>query len=231
MEELSLDGRHGLVVCVADGAGSANFSHFGAERACSTFRELIARDGSQLSADGGVFSRLAISWCHEIRSAIEHEAIARNVALRQLACTFIGAIVLEEQAFFLQVGDGAVVVHFDEGFEAVCWPQSGEYANTTNFITDNTIEDLVFARALDKRVSKLAMFTDGLERLILRFADEAVHEPFLLPLFESLKSATDERDLCQPLHDWLQSDPVNERTDDDKTLVLALRDEDKPWQD
>jgi hypothetical protein len=53
----------------------------------------------------------------------------------------------------------------------------------------------------------------------------AVHEPFFTPFFKVLHSVPAEREdeLAPLLVKFLASDPVNERTDDDKTLALAVR--------
>jgi hypothetical protein len=67
------------------------------------------------------------------------------------------------------------------------------------------------------------MMTDGLQRLALDFRTQAPHEPFFSPLFKALRSAPVAEDLAVPLRQLLSSSSVNERTDDDKTLLLATR--------
>ena len=124
---------------------------------------------------------------------------------------------------FAQIGDGAIVISSCETYETVFHPQSGEYLNTTNFLTDVDFEKKLEIRVVNARVSDVALFTDGLERLALRMSDCTPHEPFFRPMFDSLRTADNADDLREPLHQFLNSDPVNERTDDDKTLVLATR--------
>ena len=72
----------------------------------------------------------------------------------------------------------------------------------------------------------LAVFTDGIERLVLDFADLTPHEPFfssmIIPVERSEKGGR-LSGLSQSLHAFLDSDKVNDRTDDDKTLILAAR--------
>ena len=54
----------------------------------------------------------------------------------------------------------------------VFWPQHGEFANQTNFITqDNALEVLEFELE-DRCVDEIAIFTDGIERLVLDLTRE-----------------------------------------------------------
>ena len=105
----------------------------------------------------------------------------------------------------------------------VFWPQSGEYANTTNFLTDDDFQRNLLCQVVNGRVHEVAMFSDGLERMILNFAERTVHNPFLSPLYEKLREVADSIQLIDPPKTFLGSEQVNERTDDDKSLVLAAR--------
>jgi hypothetical protein len=71
--------------------------------------------------------------------------------------------------------------------------------------------------------SDVALLTDGMERLALRFDSLTPHPPFFRPLFEALRATTNVDALTEDLRQFLQSDSVQNKTDDDKTLVLASR--------
>jgi hypothetical protein len=64
--------------------------------------------------------------------------------------------------------------------------------------------------------------TDGLQRLALDFTARTPHLPFFQPLFAALRAAPDVESLAGPFREFLDSQRINERTDDDKTLVLAI---------
>jgi hypothetical protein len=70
-------------------------------------------------------------------------------------------------------------------------------------------------------VDEVALLTDGLQSLALRFASREAHGPFFEPMFERLRGP--EQPSESELAAFLGSGPVNARTDDDKTLVLATR--------
>jgi hypothetical protein len=68
--------------------------------------------------------------------------------------------------------------------------------------------------------------SDGLTRLALKRPNNEPHPPFFKPLFafvESSASSNDGAQATDALTEFLTSPRVCERTDDDKSLVLALR--------
>jgi len=74
-------------------------------------------------------------------------------------------------------------------------------------------------------LDRLAVMTDGIERLALDFAAFVPHSPFFegvsKPVAASGIGGADS-DLSRKLAAYLASDAVNARTDDDKTLILAV---------
>jgi hypothetical protein len=130
-----------------------------------------------------------------------------------------------ESSAFFQVGDGAMILRRCGVYGVVFWPQSGEYANSTNFLTsDDFREQLAFSAA--GGCSDVALMTDGLERLALRFDSQTPHIPFFDPLFRALRAADDVAGLNEGLRQFLASESVQSRSDDDKTLILASRHDD-----
>lgn len=174
---------------------------------------------------GSIDRDTLVEWCVQVRESLAARASELGVPIRELACTLLGAVVSDSTAVFVQVGDGAMVVGDGECCDVVFWPQSGEYANTTNFLTDAAFKESLQFVVRQGRITEFAGFTDGLERLILRFDDRTVHRPALGPMFDQLRAAADEKALFAPLRGFLQSEPVNARTNDDKTLILAVRNE------
>ena len=67
------------------------------------------------------------------------------------------------------------------------------------------------------------MLTDGLQMLALDFKAARVHDRFFEPLFRTVRNSPDEEALRTSLLEFMDSKRVNERTDDDKTLLLATR--------
>jgi len=211
-----------LVVACADGAGSAVLSQEGSALACRRFVEVaceaLAREGAEAVRNPEVIR----GWYRRVRQSVEEEAARREVSPRELACTLLTAVVGEHGAVFAQVGDGAMVVRQGEDYVPVFWPQVGQYANSTWFITSRDMEE-VLEVTCGEPVDELAVFTDGLQMLALHFASHSAHRPFFEPLFDVLRGSENPEALEGPLRAFLDSPAVNERTEDDKTLVLAVR--------
>lgn len=207
-----------LIVC-SDGAGSARFAEVGSQQVCQTIVDVAScmEDGVEVTLE------LAAEWLGRAREALESVAETLDAPLRDFACTALLALVLPEQALFAQIGDGAIVIRDGDGYAPVFWPQVGEYAGTTHFLTMDAWSDCVALEVRHHGVDELAVFTDGLERLALQFADRTAHSPFFRPLFSALRGCEDPAQLAGPLGDFLSSPAVNDRTDDDKTLILATR--------
>jgi hypothetical protein len=222
-ERIQLGEETLLIAACADGAGSAELSQIGSRVACDRFFEIVY---AALTARGEVEPldcATLLGWYEDVREAIGAAAEGRGAPIRQLACTLLTAIVSEHRAWFAQIGDGSIVFRSGGQYESAFWPQVGDYANTTNFVTQDELEDVFEFSEHPERIDELALFTDGLQRLALDFSARRAHQQFFEPMFSSLRSAEDADALVVPLRGFLDSPSVNERTDDDKTLILATR--------
>jgi hypothetical protein len=212
-----------LVLACADGAGTAPHAEVGARLACHGIARHAFRDFAEGLEVAAVDRDTVLSWHVRLRNDLEEQGQRLDVALSQLACTLLLAVVGTDGAVFSQVGDGALVTGGPGGYAPVFWPQSGEYANTTNFVTDEAFAEHLAFEARPGRLDELALLTDGLQLLALTFADRSAHQPFFRPLFRRLRAASGREGLSRSLRDFLSSPAVNARSDDDKTLVLATR--------
>ncbi len=225
-ESRIIDARDGpvLISAVADGAGSASHSDLGAKVAVGAF---LSEADTQLASNR--FDALTLeqvrSWVEAARRQMEREAEVQGLPLRQLACTLLVAVVGAASALFAQVGDGVIIVDDPEtdGYAYIFWPDTGEYVNTTRFLTDADYQSRVRLDQVDCPIEALAMLTDGLQMLALDYAAEQVHGRFFAPLFEVVAASTNPESLHAGLLAFLDSPRINARTDDDKTLLLATR--------
>ncbi len=210
-----------LIACAADGAGSAKQSHLGSSLACDTITENAARyhethgDFMALQLDD------VVAWCDNAREKFRAAAESKRFAFRELATTLCVAILTPEGSVFFQIGDGAITVGNNGVYGVVFWPQSGEYANVTNFITSDSYQDEIEFQATTSCFTDVALFTDGIERLALNFGCQTPHLPFFQPLFRAVRSSGKGTTLEKDLAQFLESESVKNRSDDDKTLILA----------
>lgn len=219
----SFEADQGLVLACSDGAGSAAQSQVGSALAC----RLAVERAMAFLADGHAVEDAAEdtlrAWVADVHAGLGAEAERLAVAPRELACTLLLAVVGRSAAAFVQVGDGAIVLLDGAAYRHVFWPHTGEYHNTTFFVTDPAFDQNVQCATLTHAIDELSLMSDGLQMLALDYGTRAVHQAFFGDLFRSLRSAGEPQDLIVPMRQWMDSDRVNGRTDDDKTLILATR--------
>ena len=213
-----------LVAVASDGAGSASLAHIGAATACSVAFEHVKAFLARCNevVDFALFDPQQL--LNDVRLAINERAEIDGMSTRDFACTLLVAAVGDTSSVFLQIGDGAIVIDSPHSLRAVFWPEAGEYANMTYFVTDENASAHLQVSVVPEVVSKVAVFTDGLQRLALRYDEHRPHDPFFAPLFQSVRTWTASQEgLLAALATWMDSDAINNRTDDDKTLILAVR--------
>lgn len=221
------DGNAILVAIVSDGAGSAERGGIGSMLASSALME--AAEGFLTHTNvGNLDETIARSWLDHVGNAISRCADEDGKTSRDYDCTLMSAIIGEETAAFLQVGDGAMVVSEggDSNWAWVFWPQRGEFANTTFFVTEAQAKDRLYFDRVHRKIEEVALFSDGIEALVLRYATKDVHDPFFEQMFPPVRASAVEGEdllLSAALAQYLSSELVSQRTDDDKTLVLASR--------
>ena len=217
-----------LLLVTSDGAGSAAHSEEGSAAACQetlNWLQIRLSDGESFLEEIDGVALVRNLRTHLLNHAEDPE---RQYALRDLACTLNVAAVLPDRAWFLQVGDGATIIQSaDSPLDVVFWPDNGEYANQTYFITD--VPDAhIHTCVIEQEIDRISLMTDGLQTLALVLQQRAAHTPFFESMFRGVEAldGTDtdaHRQLQAGLERFLNSPGVNARTSDDKTLILASR--------
>jgi hypothetical protein len=216
-----------LIAAVSDGAGSAVRAEVGSSLACSTFLQKAKHYFAQGHQPIDLSEAFVRDWLTEAREAIFAEARKEKLDPSDFACTFVAGVIGEQEALFLHIGDGAIVVSRRDGtrdFHCISWPQQGEYVNSTHFVTDpDAAEKIVLC--YEAGVDEAAFFSDGIQHLVLEYEHQMAHRPFFDSVFLWLRAAqeSDPQTLSDSLRVFLNSSKVNDRTDDDKTLILASR--------
>lgn len=222
-----------LTVALSDGAGSAPFSDSGAQAAVAAALDAMPdafQRGLPEDADGWQPVMREVS--AKARQAVLDLAESSDEPVRSYACTLTCVVAVpgspSDRLVVAQIGDGAVVaMDADEQLYTVTRLQRGEYANETHFLVQEDALDQLVIDVVDRSVQALAVMSDGLIRLALKMPSQEPHTPFFTPLFRFAASVEEDdakRDAAgEQLAAFLSSERVNARTDDDKSLVLAVR--------
>lgn len=215
-------GGESLIALVADGAGSAQFAKLGAELACQEGKSLLEKLLATNSTTPPIRDDIE-KLIQELYARIALHADHNQTPIREYACTLLIAVISPQFSFFAQIGDGGIVVAQDGIFELIFWPDNGEYANETHFLTDPDFLHHLQFLCNTTHYTEVALFSDGLQRLALVYENRSVHSPFFAPMLAIIRQIDPESCamLSEQLAIFLSSNRINERTDDDKTLVLA----------
>lgn len=210
---------------ISDGAGSADYGGQGASIICNTVSRAIKNH--QIIVNGFPPDSTIETWVDTARDLIFQASEKRGLSPRDFAATLLCVISNGDESLVIHVGDGCVVLKEENSGDwiAPTWPEQGEFASTTFFVTDEFGLRLRINRHTE-RISAIALFSDGLERLALDFQQTKPFNGFLEGMIKPLTSSTHfgkDKSLSTALKSYLNSDAINSRTDDDKSLIIATR--------
>jgi hypothetical protein len=212
-----------LFAVVGDGAAGASKAQVGAELASSTLQRLFrswvttSRSVSEVNRD------CLESWFKQVREAVASDGEKTGLDLFQYSCTLLLAVAGPDCSVYAQVGDGAIVTGNGSVFHYVFWPESGEFNNMTYFVTDKDALDHLQVKVHNGEPQAMALFSDGIEQVLLRFQNRTARSDIFTVLFERLaKEAPGYSEaMAKELDGFLCSPAVLSRIYDDRTLVLA----------
>lgn len=210
-----------IIAVVSDGAGSAICGGDGASETCLHFVNRIF-DWLEIHENLPTRDDLLI-WTDELRDRILSMASDKNLDIREFAATVVLLVVTRRKALAFQVGDSSIVGRKNGEWTAIMWPQSGEFASTTWFITEN--QSPLKVEQFDAEFDAFALLSDGVGDLGLDYAKKSVFGGFFEPLIkkvEGIRNPGRNDDLSEKLGNFLKRRDVCERTEDDKTLILIL---------
>ena len=151
-------------VALADGAGSALFSHFGAEcivhQICDYltghFEELFSQeDGRQVKRE----------LLEKMKSALEGVATEHECKVSDLASTVLAVAVHADCYIIAHIGDGVIGYLKEHNLKVASAPDNGEFSNVTTFVTSS--EALASMRLFKGKLNNISAFvlmSDGTEQ-------------------------------------------------------------------
>ncbi|HEX7002722.1 MAG TPA: PP2C family serine/threonine-protein phosphatase [Trueperaceae bacterium] len=217
-----------LLLALADGAGSASQAAEGARLAVDEAvaslmrRQPLGDDENELE----VALRGALD---DVRKAVASRLRRSRPQARHRASDFASTLLLAVvgggRLAALQLGDGAVVVGSEGRWQRLTKPYRGVHAGETIFATSRGAARRAEVGIVSlERTEAIALLSDGLEPVATDLASGEPHAPFFEPLASFARRDLPSELLSAELADFLASDRVRQRSSDDLSLVLAVRD-------
>jgi serine/threonine protein phosphatase PrpC len=216
-----------IVGAVADGAGSAKYSHIGAKTAVRSAINTMRSNTSQFEAiarhpNFNDAAEVLQALLGNVQESLESTAADHLAPLNDLATTLIVIVASPNGMAAMQIGDGFIVFRQSgRRYELMFRPDKGEHINETSFITESDATASMQVAVHDGPLEFFCASTDALEPLSIRYSDWKPHTPFFRPLDECTALAKDDDDVHRGIRAFLRSDGLVERVEDDCTLMLG----------
>jgi serine/threonine protein phosphatase PrpC len=226
-----------MLGAVADGAGSAKHADRGAQIVVETMLNYLVQSEAYLQRHQCSWQRthrpVTEALMHKIfakavtkaQLALQQEANRQTWAMDDLAATLLAFVATPHWLAAMQIGDGFCVMRpqksVSEAYQVLFQPIRGEYANQTAFVTMADALQHMQVRLVEQPPAFICAATDGLEKVAIRLQDWVAFPPFFRPLEAYLEETPDPDRDDRYLMDFLRSERLNQRTNDDKTLLLC----------
>jgi len=209
--------------CVSDGAGSASQSKLGSWLACRFLSDKFKRWNN--ISDDTPPEQIIWEWIEDYRDLIATFASKKGIERREFACTLACVFVTKNKYIALHVGDSCIVSDENNEWQTIFWPENGEYASTTYFLTDDPSPKLNVRRS-PLTSKNFAIFSDGINSVALSYQTQTAFPGFFDAMFSQIHQSKEDgymRETSSALLVFLNSERLCEKTDDDKSLVLISR--------
>ncbi len=215
-----------IIGAVSDGMGSAKRSDVGSKLAVKTALSQIKNmmcwehkpknDERARNIFGSVLEK--------VQAALKKEAENGGYSVEDLNCTLLAFVATPEWLAAMQVGDGLIVVRpKNQDYQLLFMPDKGEFANETTPVTSSHALEEMEVCVKSGSYEFICAATDGIENIsLVKPENWRPFEGFFKPLEEQIMLST--KSLAhkkKEIEDFLNSEQINQKTDDDKTLLLC----------
>lgn len=151
------------VVALADGAGSAKMSHYGAEHITQYMcLDLAQNFQNYFQNPDGIAVKVKLM--EQIRNQLHALAKELDCEFRDLASTLLLAAVWEGNYILLHIGDGVIGYSKDGELKVASHPENGEFVNTTVFTTSkDALQTMKLMKGKLGTIDGFLLMSDGTE--------------------------------------------------------------------
>jgi len=210
----------GYVACVSDGMGSASNAELGSSTASLFIVDFLKEKLHPGLTDDEVILLIKEGYV-QVNHLLEETAELHELNVRDLNATLLVYISIKDRQFFGQVGDCTAIGKSSDTYKVLVPQQRGEYANATFSICNmESIENGLYEKC-DGFYPMVALMSDGVESISVSAKDSTVSSLFFDPFFKVFSHQNyNQAEVQKSLERFLQSERINKKTDDDKTLLF-----------
>lgn len=151
------------VIALADGAGSAAMSHFGAEFVTNKICELLTQkfDIYFNEDDGVAIKRVIVG---KLTEELKKLAQSLTCEIEDLASTLLVVAVKNGKYIIFHIGDGVIGYVKNDELKIASQPENGEFVNTTVFVTSkDVLSSMKIMKGQLNGITGFALMSDGTE--------------------------------------------------------------------
>lgn len=154
--------KNGVVAAaLADGAGSAKMSHYGAECVVKYICDELTDkfDLYYNESDADLTKMMLIDNLLEQLTELKNSL---QCSLKDLSSTLLAIAIKGEQFILIHIGDGVIGCQENKKLKTLSKPQNGEFSNVTFFVTsENALTDMNFIKGNLNDMNGFVLMSDG----------------------------------------------------------------------
>lgn len=150
-----------IVITLADGAGSAKLSHFGAEAVLNRVSQDLGEHFKEYfeEPDASVIRQRLFT---KVLGALEETQMELQCQLRDLSSTLLAVAVSGARYFIVHIGDGVIGYLKENEIRVATGPDNGDFANETIFTTSPSASARMrIIKGTDKGIGGFVLMSDG----------------------------------------------------------------------
>jgi hypothetical protein len=152
------------VITLADGAGSAKLSHFGAECVVETISAYLA-DNFQAIFNEPDGKNVKLEIMDLITGKLTAKSLELNCEISDLACTLLAVACKDDRYILAHIGDGVIGYLDGSVLKVASAPDNGEFSNVTTFVTSKeALSSMRLIKGEKKSISGFVIMSDGAEQ-------------------------------------------------------------------
>jgi len=207
-------------IALADGAGSARYSHIGAAVVTAFVCRYITNNFDRIinNPDGVQVKKDILE---HLLTQVKRRSEDLSCNMEDLASTLLAVAVCNNLFIMLHIGDGVIGYLKGNKLEVASYPDNGEFVNTTTFVTSrNAITSLRLLKGGVDDISGFVLMSDGTAQSLYNKKDKFLAGVLVKIMHRTAILARDKT--CKMIKDSFDQVIVN-NTIDDCSIALLCR--------